>query len=716
MEPQENKECYASPELRRLLRELAQIAPGFFLTGGTALSVFYLHHRISEDIDLFTIESGAVARLADETKRKWPETRVRKQTETFFSATIGSIKVDFVESPNESPDTKPIVDLDGQTLTIDSFDNIIANKLTTLVSRCDPKDIIDFHFGTTFGTFDRETLLKDAARKEGLFDDPASAAFAIEENLARARGLSEWPDLLIAVERDTAIASASGWVGWLYELGGKGTKDILRAMLWLPASTVPIIFESPGEFGLTGITAASFYRKDDYRLGLVVNGPFDRRNLSLMGVAPILGSVQKGADTPSFVGTSQGRIVDITNAWPKYTDTSMPKETQTITYEPHAVELKSSGPTSLAKHTLIYFLNGCDADILNYDAWLQIRAGGAAEAFSAVSKQAREGADSILYGPPVLTFSVLGAPAYFGRLPTPRAGNLPGSLLVICADVAEPRKIAHDFATLLNFLLDAEVIAIGCNIYDSGLTEISQQYWNVTDALNLLDRTAPNPLVPFGFRHRVERRVDLDVGKEIGSLFETYRKQKETYGLQKVLWYFNESRNLAFELQVHPLSTALDLLTTAWFKGPQSPSKGRNLPDQEYSDAIAPFLEPIKGKLTATSADPIMARIRNANSMGFTQRQSTFFEELGLPLSAAEKDLLKFRNVAIHGELGDWDSQERVLRTGGFRSLLGRTILSLLEYDGPYIDYSTLGFPLRSVRDGAELPTRAAKKAIKPQP
>ena len=35
----------------------------FFLTGGTALSAFYLQHRISEDMDFFTEEEGHVDRV-----------------------------------------------------------------------------------------------------------------------------------------------------------------------------------------------------------------------------------------------------------------------------------------------------------------------------------------------------------------------------------------------------------------------------------------------------------------------------------------------------------------------------------------------------------------------------------------------------------------------------------------------------------------------------
>ncbi|MCK4470303.1 MAG: nucleotidyl transferase AbiEii/AbiGii toxin family protein, partial [Anaerolineae bacterium] len=33
----------------------------FFLTGGTALAAFHLHHRISDDLDLFTLDVEALA-------------------------------------------------------------------------------------------------------------------------------------------------------------------------------------------------------------------------------------------------------------------------------------------------------------------------------------------------------------------------------------------------------------------------------------------------------------------------------------------------------------------------------------------------------------------------------------------------------------------------------------------------------------------------------
>ena len=39
-------------------------AAPFFLTGGSALSAFYLQHRYSEDLDLFTLDGAAFDRVS----------------------------------------------------------------------------------------------------------------------------------------------------------------------------------------------------------------------------------------------------------------------------------------------------------------------------------------------------------------------------------------------------------------------------------------------------------------------------------------------------------------------------------------------------------------------------------------------------------------------------------------------------------------------------
>src|SRR4030065_2925384 len=51
-----------TPFQEEILRALAQtgIGSAFSLTGGTALSAFYLHHLLSEDLDFFTSDEAAM--------------------------------------------------------------------------------------------------------------------------------------------------------------------------------------------------------------------------------------------------------------------------------------------------------------------------------------------------------------------------------------------------------------------------------------------------------------------------------------------------------------------------------------------------------------------------------------------------------------------------------------------------------------------------------
>ena len=46
---------------RELLEEFFRRAHGFFLTGGAALAGFYLRHRATEDLDLFTTPDVEIA-------------------------------------------------------------------------------------------------------------------------------------------------------------------------------------------------------------------------------------------------------------------------------------------------------------------------------------------------------------------------------------------------------------------------------------------------------------------------------------------------------------------------------------------------------------------------------------------------------------------------------------------------------------------------------
>ena len=56
----------------------SQITSRFYLTGGTALSEFYLRHRLSEDLDLFSEEEVKPGMIEAFLKKISPKLKVSK--------------------------------------------------------------------------------------------------------------------------------------------------------------------------------------------------------------------------------------------------------------------------------------------------------------------------------------------------------------------------------------------------------------------------------------------------------------------------------------------------------------------------------------------------------------------------------------------------------------------------------------------------------------
>ena len=119
----------------------------FFLTGGAALAGFYLHHRQTLDLDLFTtedhLEDGEAALF--DAAQELGATVERLRTSTNFRRFLvrrrsESVVADIVRDLAPQIDTeKPVRD----GIRIDSPREIMANKLCTLLSRGELRDLVD---------------------------------------------------------------------------------------------------------------------------------------------------------------------------------------------------------------------------------------------------------------------------------------------------------------------------------------------------------------------------------------------------------------------------------------------------------------------------------------------------------------------------------------------------------------------------------------------
>jgi hypothetical protein len=143
---------------------------GFYLTGGTALSRFHLHHRYSDDLDFFTHEINS---FGDAVRV------VRSDLEGLFASVVSEVDArDFKRLSVHTAelvlkvyfvgDRAPRVGLpekrDGAY--VDTVRNILSNKLGAILSRDEPRDVADLLQICRSYRFHWDAILPEAVRKQ----------------------------------------------------------------------------------------------------------------------------------------------------------------------------------------------------------------------------------------------------------------------------------------------------------------------------------------------------------------------------------------------------------------------------------------------------------------------------------------------------------------------------------------------------------------------
>ncbi len=144
------------------------------LAGGAALSGAYLAHRLSGDIDLFCHHGEDVRRLVRELPDIAAECGVTielvRDAGTFVRARVrlGELEIDLDLVHEAVPDLEPPpLPLEG--IVVESLTDLRAAKLTCLLSRSEPRDLVDLLFLDRAG-FPPESDLGLALRKDAGMD------------------------------------------------------------------------------------------------------------------------------------------------------------------------------------------------------------------------------------------------------------------------------------------------------------------------------------------------------------------------------------------------------------------------------------------------------------------------------------------------------------------------------------------------------------------
>ena len=144
----------------------------FYLTGGTALSRFYFHHRESYDLDLFTqnqdldfssliIEIQKIAASLHLDIINQVTTNTYHQF-IFENENKDRLKVEFVK---DIPVRFGDMQMFG-TIRVDSLENIGSNKILAVFGRTDHKDFIDLYYLLKQTDFTLDHLISLAKRKD----------------------------------------------------------------------------------------------------------------------------------------------------------------------------------------------------------------------------------------------------------------------------------------------------------------------------------------------------------------------------------------------------------------------------------------------------------------------------------------------------------------------------------------------------------------------
>jgi len=189
---------------KKILQAFAQIPDSerFYLSGGTALADFYLAHRKSFDLDLFTTESGLVYpfSLALENSLKVElAMKVVRRMESFVEFEIGYMgeetRVQLAyDSPFRFADP---VDSD-LGIKVNDYEDLVADKLLAFYGRAEPRDAIDLYF--ILADDDIWRLAGLAGRK-----DPGFDLYWLAVALGKVRDfpdeISRWPvEMVVEVD------------------------------------------------------------------------------------------------------------------------------------------------------------------------------------------------------------------------------------------------------------------------------------------------------------------------------------------------------------------------------------------------------------------------------------------------------------------------------------------------------------------------------------
>lgn len=205
-----------------LVSEDKYLCKHFYLTGGTPLAVFYLFHRISEDIDLFSEEEVNLLSVKAFLRKIQNKLKIKKvdyrqflglhSFQIYFSDT-NILKVDF----NYYPFPRIDRGIKYKNIVVDSILDIAVNKVHTIAMKPRARDFIDIFFIIKKEKYEFMDLLMKAKAKFDWHIDPVQ----LGSRLLQAVEVKDFPRMLIKINHNE-------WRDFFVEQARRLKKEIFK--------------------------------------------------------------------------------------------------------------------------------------------------------------------------------------------------------------------------------------------------------------------------------------------------------------------------------------------------------------------------------------------------------------------------------------------------------------------------------------------------------
>ena len=175
----------------------------FYFTGGTPLAVFYLQHRFSEDLDLFSEKEIYLPSIRAFIGKIESKLHIKKvdynnflglhSFQLYFSEK-NKLKIDF----NYYPFSRIEKGTKYKNIAVDSILDIAVNKVHTIAMKPRARDFIDIYFIIKEKKFDlRDLLMKAKAKFDWHID-----SLQLGSRLLQARNASDYPRMLKPIDHN----------------------------------------------------------------------------------------------------------------------------------------------------------------------------------------------------------------------------------------------------------------------------------------------------------------------------------------------------------------------------------------------------------------------------------------------------------------------------------------------------------------------------------